>query len=63
MVENINKRIIEKIKSDDIDQTIKDFLIDILRLEFKHFEDNKWKYNKEYERLIKQYLIDYKVKQ
>lgn len=63
MVENINKRIIEKIKSDDTDQTIKDFLIDILRLEFRHFEDSKWRYNKEYERLIKQYLIDYKVKQ
>ena len=63
MTGNVNKKIIDKIKSDNIDQRMKDFLIDIIRLEFRHSEDSKWKYSKEYERLIKQHLVDFGVEE
>jgi len=63
MTGNVNKKIIDKIKSNNIDQRMNDFLIDIIRLEFRHSEDSKWKYSKEYERLIKQHLGDLEVEE
>lgn len=55
MVENVNKKIIEKIQASDLDESVKKFIIELLRLEFQHIEEGKWKFGDEYERLIKHY--------
>lgn len=39
-----------------MDNQIKDFLVEILHLEYRHVDDINWKYNKEYERLIRRYV-------
>ena len=39
-----------------MDDKIKDFLVEILHLEYRHIDDGKWKYNKEYEKLIRRYV-------
>ena len=54
--ENVNIKLIEKIKSSEMDNQIKDFLVEILHLEYRHVDDINWKYNKEYERLIRRYV-------
>ena len=59
MVENINKKIINKIKESDFSEEIKQFLEKILLLEFQHSEEYGWKYSKEYEKYIKKYADSY----
>lgn len=56
--ENVNMKLIEKIKSSEIDDQIKDFLVEILHLEYRHINDAKWRYSNEYERLIKRYAAN-----
>lgn len=55
MGENVNKKIIEKIKASNLDESVKKFLIDVLRFELQHFEEEKPRFSEEYERLIKNY--------
>lgn len=56
MSENVNMKLIDKIKSSEMDDQIKKFLVDILHLEYRHIDDNNWKYNQEYEKLIRRYV-------
>ena len=54
--ENVNMKLIEKIKSREMDNQIKQFLVEILHHEYRHIDDDKWKYNQEYDRLIRRYV-------
>ncbi len=54
MVENVNKKIIEKIKNSSLDENVKDFLKDILRTELRHVPG--WRFGTDYERIIMTYV-------
>lgn len=62
IVENINKKILSKIKKSEFDEEIKEFLEKILFLEFQHSEEYGWRYSKEYEKYIKKYADRYEGK-
>lgn len=59
MSDNVNMKLIDKIKYSEIDDQIKDFLVDILHLEYRHINDAKWRYNNDYEKLIKRYAENF----
>ena len=45
----------------DLDELVKKFIIELIRLEFQHAEEGKWKFGEEYERLIKNYSEKFEV--
>lgn len=51
MGEEINPKILEKIKKIK-DEKIKDFLIDVIHLEFDNIEEGRWLYREEYDKKI-----------
>jgi len=63
MVENVNEKILDKIKSSDISVEIKDFLKKMLFLEFQHSEESRWRYSNDYEKNIKYFAGKYQVKE
>lgn len=60
MIEDINQKILDMIKSSKCDESIKEFLKKILLLELRHFEEERWMYKKDYDRYIFQYTKKYK---
>lgn len=64
MAENVNEKILDKIKSSDISEEIKEFLTKMLFIEFQHSEEARrfWTYGKDYERYIRFFAEKYKVK-
>lgn len=58
----VNEKILDEIKSSNVDEQIKDFLKKMLFLEFQHFEEARWKYGKDYEKNISQFASKYKVR-
>lgn len=61
MSESINKKIIDEIDKSEYDSTLKEFLKKILSLEFKHFEEEQWRFRRDYESKIKHYAKKFKV--
>jgi hypothetical protein len=49
MSETINRRILDKIKNSDCDESVKQFLREVLVVELKNFEIGKLHYSDEYE--------------
>jgi hypothetical protein len=56
MDEIVSERILRRIEKDVDDPAIRSFLRSILVSEYKHSEEDKWRFSADYEKLIKQYL-------
>jgi hypothetical protein len=63
MVEDVNKRISDKIKENETNEAIKGFLIKVAILELQHFEEDRWIFSKEYEKLIREYVDRFEVEE
>lgn len=63
MAENVNRRLIDKVKKSEFDEKIKEFLINILLFELEHFEEANPPYSKKYDSLIKKYASKFEVKE
>lgn len=59
MPEDINKKLIDKIKESEFDNAVKDFLRKILIIELQNFEEGRPRYAKEYDRYIVKYAYKY----
>lgn len=55
----LNPRIIKKIKNSDSDEAIKDFLIELLELEFNNYR-SRWSYSDRYDESIEKFSLKYK---
>ena len=55
MKEDVNVRIIRKIKESDYDEKLKQFLINMIKEEFQNEELYNWDYARIYEQNIKKY--------
>lgn len=55
MKDDINVRIIKKLKNSDFDDNICEFLIEAIREEFARSELHHWSYVDVYDRLIRNY--------
>jgi len=55
MVNEINEKISEKIKEIK-DKSMKEFLDEVINLEFMHSSEAKWAFREEYEKKIKEAL-------
>jgi hypothetical protein len=56
MTENVNVRIIKKIKDSTYKENVKKFLIDLIREEYAKSDLQHWKYQELYEKKIEEYL-------
>lgn len=61
MAEDVNRRILDKIKESETSEAIKEFLINVAILELQHFEEDRWIFSKEYEKLIREHVDRFKV--
>jgi hypothetical protein len=52
MTDDVNQRILKRIEKDVEDPRVRAFLKTIVVLEFKHLDEEKWRYLAEYEKLI-----------
>lgn len=52
----LNKRILDTINESDYDQTMKDFLKELLMIELRNFEDKYPRYTKDYEQILTRYI-------
>ena len=59
-MEDINPRIIKKIWDSKYDDSIKKFLIEVIREELTHSDQNQWHYGDFYDNLIKIYAAKLK---
>ncbi len=57
------KKIKDKIKASDLDEPIKNLLLDIVYFEFQHAEEKMPRFSEEYGRLIKKYAEKFEVKE
>ena len=55
MSEKLNKRIIEKLEREDIEEDIRKFLKEMLIFELEQFSISKTRYSKEYQKIISRY--------
>lgn len=53
---DLNPVIIEEIEKSDYDERIKKFLIELLKLEADHSEEERWNVCEEYEKLVKRFI-------
>ena len=63
MADDVNKKLIDKIKKSEFDEAIKEFLINILLFELEHFEESRPRYGDRYDREIKKYASKFGVKE
>jgi len=56
MSETVNKRIIDKIKNSDFDESVKEFLRTVLFVELRNFEIGQSRYKDEYEAIINKHV-------
>jgi len=56
MSETVNKRIIDKIKNSDLDDSIKEFLRTMLLVELRNIEVGEPRYTDEYKTIINKYV-------
>jgi hypothetical protein len=61
MAEDVNRRILDKIKESETSEAIKEFLTKVAFLELQHFEEDRWIFSKEYEKLIRGYVDKFEV--
>lgn len=59
-MEDINPRIMTKIWDSKYDSSIKDFLIEVIREELTHSDQNQWRYGDVYDKLITKYAAKLK---
>lgn len=59
-MEDINPRIMKKIWDSKYDDSVKEFLIEVIREEFTHSDQNQWHYGDVYDNLIKKYAAKLK---
>jgi len=57
----LNPRIIKKIKDSNSDEAIKDFLIELLQLEFSNY-GSRWGYSDKYNKSIEKFTLKHKRK-
>ncbi len=55
MKEDINVRIIKKLKSSKYEKNVSEFLVNVFREEFAKSDFHHWSYAEVYDRLIKKY--------
>lgn len=60
MTGNVNKKITERIEKGNFSDEIKKFLGEILFFELEHLEDEKYRYDLEYQSLIAKYSKSFK---
>lgn len=58
MAENVNARIIKKIKQGDKEDNLKNFLIALIREEFFRSESRFWQFQEFYKEKINEFLFD-----
>jgi len=56
MSETVNKRIIDKIKNSDFDESVKEFLRTMLLVELRSIEVGEPRYTDEYKTIINKYV-------
>ena len=61
MAGDVNRRILDKIKENEASEAIKEFLIKVAILELQRFEEDRWISNKEYEKLIREYVDRFEI--
>jgi len=59
MVENINKKILEKIEVLETAEEIKNYIKDILLFEIEHMDEGRPKYREDYLKMMKKYAEGY----
>ena len=59
MVENINKKILNKIEILEVDEKIKNYIKDVLLFEIEHMDESKFKYKEDYLKMMKKYAEGY----
>jgi len=62
MAEDVNEKIINKIKKSKVDKEIKDFLKKILVIELENFEEGRPRYSDKYDREIVNCASKFEVK-
>jgi len=55
MSEKLNRRIIDKLEKDDIEEDIQKFLKEMLIFELEQFDASKSHYSKNYDKIISRY--------
>jgi hypothetical protein len=60
MTQDVNKKIIEKIKESDFDHAIKEFLKQLLFYELDNISEARWRYSEKYDSAIKKYYEKFK---
>ena len=61
MSDDINRKLIEKIRESEFDDVVKEFLIKILIFELEQFEEARPRYSDRYDREIKNYASRFEV--
>lgn len=61
MAEDVNVRIMKKIKESDYDENVKEFLVKAIREEFQRYELHHWSYKETYDFMISNYSKNYKM--
>ncbi len=62
MKEDVNVRIIKKLRESKCDKTLTDFIIELVREEFEHKDQARWNFSEVYDNKIKKFSKEYKVK-
>ncbi len=57
MVENINKKILQKFQESKADKNVKDCLEKILLFEIEHIDENKTRYKEDYIKMMRKYVL------
>ena len=56
MLENINKKILQKFEESKAEKSVKDYLKEILLFEIDHIDENKTKYKEDYIKMMRKYI-------
>ena len=61
-IHEVNKRIIDEIRSYETDEKMKQFLLDVLDFELEHFDErankNRIRFREEYERIVNRCYVN-----
>ena len=53
--DRLNKLIVNRVKSSELTEAMKEFLLDILWEEFRNSDKSRWTYTQVYEKLLKKH--------
>ncbi|ODS30942.1 MAG: hypothetical protein SCARUB_03948 [Candidatus Scalindua rubra] len=59
MKEDVNVKIIKKLRNNKCHKNLKQFIIDMIREEFAHKDQSRWNYSEIYDRKIKMYSKEF----